>query len=84
MANIVDRINLYGTISALVSTRDDESSPTVTYFGIADALTTDDEPKWCIKRFTIVGGVTIGELAYRNGNDIAHNVWTNRATLSYK
>lgn len=44
-----------------------------TYYGYATAGTQDDEPKWSIKRKTVVGGVLKYEYPYTSGTTLANS-----------
>lgn len=77
-----------------------DSLTATTYYGYAAAGTLDSEPKWSIKRKTVVGGVLKYEYPYIQGDIIPETypaiagnatymqlsglVWDDRATYNYK
>lgn len=63
------------------STRIDEASATVTYFGFAPVGSAEGSSVWKIKRLTVSGSVT--KLEYADGDTSYNNNWSNRASLSY-
>lgn len=63
------------------STRVDEASATVTYFGFAPVGSSESSSVWKIKRLTVSGSVT--KLEYADGDTSYNNNWSNRASLSY-
>lgn len=63
------------------STRVDEASATVTYFGFAPVGSAEGSSVWKIKRMTVSGSVT--KLEYADGDTSYNNNWSNRASLSY-
>ena len=50
---------------------DGDSTTGVTYYGYATAGTQDTDPKWTIKRKTVVGGVLKYEYPYISGTTMA-------------
>lgn len=66
---------------ALLTTRVDEASSTVTYVGKSYAGTSPATALWRISRITVTGTVTVIE--YADGNTNLDNIWNNRAALSY-
>lgn len=69
------------TESVEQSTRVDEASSTVTYFGFAAVGSSEASSVWKIKRLSVSGSVT--KLEYADGNINYDNNWSNRASLSY-
>ncbi len=69
------------TESVEQSTRVDEASSTVTYFGFAAVGSSESSSVWKIKRLTVSGSIT--KLEYADGNIDYDNQWSNRAALSY-
>lgn len=63
------------------STRVDEASSTVTYFGFATVGSSESSAVWKIKRLSVSGSIT--KLEYCDGNTSYDNSWSNRASLSY-
>ena len=63
------------------STRIDEASSTVTYFGFALVGSSEASSVWKIKRLLISGSIT--KLEYADGNTNYDNNWSNRASLTY-
>lgn len=63
------------------STRIDEASSTVTYFGFAPVGSAEGSSVWKIKRLTVSGSIT--KLEYADGDTSYNNNWSNRASLSY-
>lgn len=69
------------TESVEQSTRVDEASSTVTYFGFAAVGSSESSSVWKIKRLSVSGSIT--KLEYADGNINYDNNWSNRASLSY-
>lgn len=69
------------TSSAAYSTRIDEVSSAVTYFGKAGLGAAEGSAIWQISKLTISG--TVSTLVYADGNKNFDNVWSNRASLTY-
>ncbi len=63
------------------STRIDEASSTVTYFGFAPVGSSESSSVWKIKRLSVSGSIT--KLEYADGNINYDNNWSNRASLTY-
>lgn len=69
------------TESVEQSTRVDEASSTVTYFGFAAVGSSESSAVWKIKRLSVSGSIT--KLEYADGNINYDNQWSNRASLTY-
>lgn len=67
--------------NSLYSTRIDEASATVNYFGFAAAGSAEGSAVWRIKRLTVTGTVT--DIKFADGDTNFDNIWTNRAALTY-
>lgn len=63
------------------STRVDEASSTVTYFGFATVGSSEASSVWKIKKLEVSGSIT--SLKYADGNTNYDNSWSNRASLTY-
>ena len=63
------------------TTRYEEVSSTLTYFGEAAPGAAESDPVWRMKRMTTTGGLTKVEFA--DGNVNFDNVWDDRASLTY-
>lgn len=63
------------------STRIDEASATVSYFGFALVGSSESSSVWKIKRLTVSSNIT--KVEYADGNINYDNNWSNRASLSY-
>lgn len=63
------------------STRIDEASSSVSYFGFAQIGASESSSVWKIKRLTISGSIT--KIEYADGNINYDNNWSNRASLTY-
>jgi len=69
------------TESVEQSTRVDEVSSSVTYFGFAAVGASESSAVWKIKRLSVSGSIT--KLEYADGNINYDNNWSNRASLTY-
>jgi hypothetical protein len=63
------------------TTRYEEVSPELIYFGEAAPGAAESAPIWRIKRLTTVGG--LNTVHYADGTNNFNNVWADRASLSY-
>lgn len=63
------------------STRIDEASASVSYFGFAVVGSSESSSVWKIKRLSVSGSIT--KLEYADGNISYDNQWSNRASLTY-
>ncbi len=63
------------------STRIDEASSTVIYFGFAAVGSSEASSVWKIKKLEVSGSAT--SLKYADGNTNYDNSWANRASLTY-
>lgn len=70
-----------GGSAAVLATKVDEISSTVTYVGKADPGTSGSAASWQIQRITVSGTITTIEFA--DGNSDFDNIWNNRASLTY-
>lgn len=65
--------------------RVDEASSGTTYIGWIDdygAGVNETEPRWRIKKITVIGTVT--KFEYADGNPAFDNVWSDRDLLDYR
>lgn len=60
---------------------DDYSQEDIVYIGYARPATQESEAKWRIKRLDVSSGL---KTKWADGNHEFDNVWTDRATLTYK
>lgn len=61
--------------------RQDDASPTLTYYGWAVPGSLDSDAVWLIMKRAVVGTVTADYFA--DGNSNYDNIWANRASLVY-
>lgn len=62
--------------------RVDDATTTVTYVGTAAIKTDESDPFWKIKKLETVG--TVLKITWADGNEHYDNVWTDRASLTYR
>lgn len=63
------------------STRIDEASSSVSYFGFAEVGSSEASAVWKIKKMSTSGSQMT--ITYADGNSSYDNIWANRASLSY-
>lgn len=82
-AKRVVQIDPYGGVLTVgnLSIAIDEADSSTTYIGIAQIATSTSAASWQIKKLSVSGNVTT--ITWADGDDIANNIWNDRASLTY-